>query len=88
MARVTEDERARFHKIIDDLIDCKLNNEKNSKKVHWNELGLYVLSKMNMIEAHELDLSVFEYKQEDIISECFDSIAVPLFIIDNLRGNK
>jgi hypothetical protein len=40
---------------------------------------------MNLIEAHELELAVFNFNEDEIISECCDSIAVPLFIIDNIK---
>ena len=87
MPRVTEEERARFHRYLDEVID-KLNNTKNSSKNHWSCSTDLILSKMNLIEAHELELAIYEGNNEGIISECKDGIAFPLFIIDNLRGNK
>lgn len=92
MDRVTEEERARFHKIVDDSID-KMNSPKNSVKIHWSKHNIKHLQKMQMVESHELDLSVYESFNEEytispIESECYDCINIPLMIIDNLRGNK
>lgn len=95
MGRVTEKERIRFHKILDELIDNKLNSGKNSRKSHWNTLKLQTLTKMNIIETAELDLAITNYSlinsvnnKAEIISECYDNIAIPLFIIDNIHDGK
>lgn len=88
MNRITEAERIRFHKILDDSID-KLNSPKNTGKRHWSEIEIYELAALQNNECRELIGAVITQKgQNDIESECFDNINFPLFIIDNLRGNK
>ena len=39
MARITDEERKRFHQIVDDSLD-KLNHPKNIDKVHWCNLSI------------------------------------------------
>jgi len=87
MNRITEAERKRFHKILDDSID-KLDSPKNSEKTHWSEIGIHELTAFQNGECIELIGAVTLQKpQKNIESECFDNINFPLFIIDNLRGN-
>ena len=88
MSRITNAERLRFHEILDDVIDMKMNSKKNKNKPHWQTESLIELGKMQIIEAHELDLAVLRYETEEIISECHDNITIPLFIIDNINGNQ
>lgn len=92
MERVTPEERARFHKILDESID-KMNSPKNAKKNHWSYLRIKTLQKMVNVENSELDLALESvinyYKEKRIIeSENFDLINLNIMIIDNLRGNK
>jgi hypothetical protein len=88
VSRVTDKERKRLHAILDECIDIKLNSEKNSKKSHWNKLLIPVLSKMQLVEANELELAMFTFDIPSVISECYDNIAIPLFIIDNIKEGQ
>lgn len=89
MNRITEAERKRFHKILDDSID-KLDSPKNADKTHWKYCDITYLTLRQNDECNELKKAVFSdiSIKENIESECFDNINFPLFIIDNLRGNK
>jgi len=97
MGRITEEERIRFHKILDESID-KMNSPKNSEKCHWSVLNTFVLQKMINTENAELDLAVTEWSFESISqnpeyknhieSENFDLVNLNLMMVDNLRGNK
>lgn len=88
MERIKEEERKRFHKILDESID-KLNSEKNSKKIHWSKLENEEIQKMINVENAELELACLKYPCSKIIeNENFDLINLNLFMIDNLRGNK
>ena len=55
MARITNEERKRFHKIIDDSID-KLNIPKNANKIHWSKIEIPKLQKYINVENAELEL--------------------------------
>lgn len=85
MNRITEAERKRFHKILDDSID-KLNSHKNMSKVHWSSECLEGIQKMITIENAELDLAIYE--NYDIETENYDLINLNMMMVDNLRGNK
>ncbi len=89
MARITDEERKRFHKIIDDSID-KLDNPKNVNKGHWSHVGIPKLQKCINVENAELDCAMveFPYYLEKLEDEGFDIINYTLFLIDNIRSNK
>jgi len=89
MSRITEAERKRFHKILDDSID-KLNSSKNIDKEHWSNLPIPILQKSINVENAELELVVNCHpdKETDIIDEGYDIINYSLFLIDNLRSNR
>ena len=84
--RITEAERKRFHKILDDSID-KMNSPKNKDKQHWSLLSKWDLQKMINVENAELELAVY-YVGGDVETENKDLINFNLMMIDNLRGNK
>ena len=88
MARITDEERKRFHKILDDSID-KLNSPKNSKKIHWKHFSIFYLRKRGREEKQELK-EAFEKKMSnsEILSECYDNINFALMIADNLSREK
>ena len=89
MQRVTEAERKRFHKIVDDSID-KLESPKNVDKEHWSKLSIPKLQKYINVENAELECAVFDHCHFRPIIECegFDIINYSLFLIDNIRCNK
>ena len=89
MSRITDEERKRFHKIIDDSID-KLNNDKNINKEHWSKMSIPRIQKHINVENAELDCAMlgFPYYQEHIQDEGFDIINYTLFLIDNIRSNR
>ena len=89
MQRITEAERKRFHKIVDDCID-KLNSTKNSKKEHWSKITIPKLQKYINVENAELDCTMvdFPYYLSNVENEVFDIINYSLFIIDNIRCNR
>jgi len=92
MQRITGAERKRFHKILDDSLD-KLNSPKNRNKKHWKYSEITELALRQKQECKELLDEVFRDKfvhenKSNIESEGYDNINFPLFIIDNLRGNK
>lgn len=89
MNRITDAERKRFHKILDDSID-KLNSPKNENKIHWSKLSIPKLQKYINIENAELECAVFDHSHFRPIIECegFDIINYTLFMIDNIRSNK
>ena len=84
MQRITEAERIRFHKIVDDSID-KLNSPKNKGKTHWKHHSIFYLRKRGREEKQELK-EALEYNHVDteILSECYDNINFALMISDNL----
>jgi len=85
MSRVTDEERNRFHKILDDSID-KMDSPKNVEKCHWSSIFNFELQKMIAIESAELDLAVLS--NGDIETENFDLINLNIMMVDNLRNNK
>ena len=85
MSRITEAERKRFHKILDDSID-KMNSSKNAGKTHWEKISSFILQKMIAVESNELDLAIVA--NLDIETENFDLINLNMMMVDNLRGNK
>ena len=89
MARITDEDRRRFHKIVDDSLN-KLNNEKNINKTHWKHLTIPKLQKYINVENAELDCAVvdFPYYLGNVENEGFDIINYTLFLIDNIRSNK
>jgi len=87
MPRITPEERARFHAILDKSID-KMNRPKNAEKQHWSNQPTIGLLKHLREENHELVKAFFYESDEAIIDECYDNINLPLMIIDNLQGNK
>ena len=89
MARITDDERKRFHKILDDSID-KLNTPKNANKGHWKDITIPKLQKCINVENAELDCSMvgFPYYLNKVEDEGYDIINYTLFLIDNIRSNK
>lgn len=82
--RITEAERIRFHKILDDSMD-KLNSPKNREKTHWKHCSIIYLRKRGKEEKQELK-EALEYNHVDteILSECYDNINFALMIADNL----
>ena len=89
MNRITEAERKRFHKIVDDSID-KLNSPKNSTKIHWSKMSIPKLQKSINVENAELECSMVDYPYYlgGIENEIFDIINYSLFMSDNLRSNR
>lgn len=88
MDRITNKERTRFHKILDESID-KMNSPKNANKIHWKNLDISFLQKHINVENAELELAVHcVLLNRDIESENFDLINLNLMMIDNIRGNK
>ena len=89
MSRITEAERKRFHNYLDESID-KLNSPKNVNKEHWSGHGIEYLCQRQHDEYIELEKSIYldPVTQKNIESECYDNMNFPLFIIDNVRGNK
>lgn len=86
--RITPEERARFHKIVDDSID-KMNSPKNRDKEHWKDYPDYILQQMINVENAELELAIIaDLGLDSIKSENYDLINLNLMMIDNLRGNK
>ena len=84
MSRITEEERKRFHKILDDSID-KLNSSKNSKKIHWKHFSIFYLRKRGRQERQELKEALEENISDImILSECYDNINFALMIADNI----
>jgi len=83
--RITEAERKRFHKIVDDSID-KMNSPKNRGKTHWKHCSVTFLRKRGREEKQELK-EALEYNHVDteILSECYDNINFAMMIADNLR---
>lgn len=86
MPRITEDERKRFHALLDQSID-KMNRPKNANKSHWWQLNTEYLFKMLAIEVAELDCAIVFSKQDGIAEECMDVINFAMMIFDNERGN-
>lgn len=90
MARITETERTRFHKIVDDSID-KLNSSKNEQKIHWSFLSTKQLKGLINVEIAELNYAVDFLGEQtaywDVLSEDYDVINYALFMADNLRSN-
>ncbi len=85
MPKITEEERQRFHKILDNSID-KLNSEKNIKKVHWKHCSIKYLIHRKIEEKKELkEALIKDFGDIKIKSECYDNINFNLFIIDNLN---
>jgi hypothetical protein len=85
MPKITEEERQRFHQILDDSID-KLNSEKNIKKVHWKHCSIQYLKNRKIQEKKELrEALIKKFGDIKIKSECYDNINFNLFIIDNLN---
>lgn len=84
MPRVTENERERFHKIVDLAID-KMNLPKNEKKAHWRCLESKELSMMLETETKELIHAVNYPAHGNIFSECCDVINFSLMIADKER---
>ena len=88
MPRITNEERVRFHKILDDSID-KMNSPKNSGKIHWSKVHNRDIQKMINIENAELDYACFSNaRPEEIESENFDLINLNMMMADNLRENR
>lgn len=93
MERVSKEERARFHKILDDSID-KMNSPKNSKKCHWSTEAIGRLQKFVNTENAELEAGVYLYHADPlhngavVETENFDLINLNMMMVDNLRGNK
>ena len=89
MSRVTEAERIRFHKILDDSID-KLNSPKNVAKGHWKWISISVLQKMINVENAELDLALssFSRSPSELETENYDLINLNMMMVDNIRNNK
>jgi len=88
MPQVTEEERKRFHIILDDSID-KMNNPKNEKKEHWQNLTIQKIQKMVNVENAELESAVYDWNlPAEVETESFDMINLNLMIIDNMRGNN
>lgn len=85
MARITEEEKARFHEILDDSIE-KLNSHKNVSKSHWKHLSINFLKKRKLEEKEELKEALEkDFGDNEIKSECYDIINFGLFIVDNLN---
>ena len=89
MARITDKERKRFHKIVDDSID-KLNSEKNLYKTHWSKIGIPKLQAYINIENAELVCAMVDYPLyfNNVENEVKDIINYSLFLIDNIRSNR
>ena len=88
MAQITDNERKRFHKIVDDSID-KLNSPKNSKKIHWKHFSIFYLRKRSKEEKQELKEALEENLTDmEILSECYDNINFALMIADNLSRKE
>ena len=92
MPRVSEEERDRFHKILDESID-KMNSSKNTTKPHWKNESIGSLQKKINVENAELDGAMYDFKEnkwiprETVESENFDLINLNMMMVDNLRGN-
>ena len=99
MARITDEERKRFHEYVDSALD-KLDSPKNIKKNHWKHLSIKYLAKRLYQEYLELwdaikiwfssdpEAPKHDELKKDVESECYDNINFLLFIIDNLRNEK
>ncbi len=88
MNRITDNEKKRFHKILDDSID-KLNSPKNSKKIHWKHFSIFYLRKRGREEKQELKEALEQNLTDpEILSECYDNINFGLMIADNLSRKE
>lgn len=85
MARITDEERARFHKYLDAAID-KLNSPKNCQKPHWSTQSTKSLLVHFNEETKELNEAIDYEDPYEIIDESNDVINIALMIIDNNRG--
>lgn len=86
--RITEAERKRFHKILDDSID-KMNSPKNMNKEHWEDIPIPSLQKMINVENAELDLAIsIPFDPEGIETENYDLINLNMMMVDNIRNNE
>lgn len=84
MARITDEERARFHKYLDCSID-KMNSPKNCQKPHWSTQFVEDLFDHLEKEVRELGFEVKMYSNDEkIIDESDDVINIAMMIIDNL----
>jgi NTP pyrophosphatase (non-canonical NTP hydrolase) len=87
MARITDDERARFHALLDECID-KLNTPKNAAKQHWSTQFYDQLFEHLVKETIELHTEILFMDRHNIEDECKDVVNIALMIFDNVRGNK
>lgn len=87
MARITADERKRFHARLDECID-KLNMEKNLPKPHWSMQFNEQLFDHLVREVIELHEGMVLGDKSNVKDECKDVVNIALMIFDNTRGNK
>ena len=91
MSRITEEERKKFHDILDTCLD-KLETPKNAMKPHWSKETVQHHRDEIMVESHELNSAVNktglnnEDKIKSIKSECKDLVNRSMFIIWNLEN--
>lgn len=87
MPRIKDEERARFHEIVDRAID-KMNLPKNEGKAHWGCLENRELIDLAEIEIKELHHAVDYPHHSNVTSECYDVINYALMIADNASKGK
>jgi len=87
MARVTENDRALFHTILDNAID-KMESPKNIEKAHWRCMKNRELVEMLIVEAFELRHAVYFLTDKDIENECKDVLNFGSMIADNARAGR
>lgn len=85
MPKITDEERARFHKYLDASID-KMNSPKNCKKPHWSDQSVSDLLYHLENEVCELFTAVRLGRPEHQIYESNDVINLAMMIIDNNHG--
>lgn len=78
--RITEQERARFHALLDECID-KMNSDKNKEKSHWSGLSNTEIVYNIRVEVAEAELSLVA--GWGLREELKDIINFALFGMDN-----